>query len=121
MNSAHRISFAAFRLFFAASFLFGSVTGRSADAAAPSLVVGAYQQDVRIEYSSSDGLLDDKVNAIIVHPQLGPFAGTTKGLCRFFNGRWQAVPDFNSEPVVAMAAQPGGILFSYREIGRAHV
>ncbi len=76
----------------------------------PSVTIGTFQQEVRREFITADGLPADAITSVALDGKT-VFAGTAKGLARFNNDRWALVQGTGDAPVEAVASRRGKIFF----------
>ena len=77
----------------------------------PSITVGTYKQEVRLEFTTANGLPANSVTCVAVTDGKTVIAGTTSGLARFASGRWTTVKGTAGMAVDALAAGKGKVLF----------
>ena len=70
-----------------------------------SQTVGTFAQEVRVNYTEADGLLDNEVQALAVCASGEVYAATRGGLCFYFQGKWQTVPSLKGQAVWMLACQ----------------
>jgi len=76
----------------------------------PAITVGTFKQEVRTEFTSENGLPANAITSVgVVDKKV--FAGTTAGLARFTDGRWQVVSGTAGASVDAVAADKGALMF----------
>ena len=78
----------------------------------PSIAVGTFKQEVRTEFTIENGLPSNDVTSIGVVDGKTVFAGTSKGLARYEQGRWQVVPGTAGTRIDAIAATKNQLLFA---------
>jgi len=82
-----------------------------ASAETPPLTVGTFQQEVRKEFTSAEGLPANVITSVAVLDGKTVLAGTTDGLARFVDGRWSLVKGTDGAVVESVAANPNKVLF----------
>ena len=99
--------------FLVTSSLLTLLTGLSPAAAEiPSITVGTFPQEVRREFSVSDGLPVNAITSIAVLDGKTVLAGTVNGLARFAYDHWTIVKGTVGEPVEALAASGTTAVFA---------
>ena len=72
--------------------------------------IGEYQQEVRMDYATKDGLPSDDVRSVAVTASGDVYAGTALGLARFAAGKWATVAA-DGEAVEQVAAAGDDVWF----------
>ena len=72
-----------------------------------SQAVGMFIQEVRINYTEADGLLDNDVRALAVCASGEVYAATRGGLCVYAQGKWQAVDALKGQAVFCVRSHAG--------------
>ncbi|NQV33851.1 MAG: hypothetical protein HQ515_14250, partial [Phycisphaeraceae bacterium] len=67
--------------------------------------VGTFAQEVRVNYTEADGLLDNEVQALAVCASGEVYAATRAGLGFYAQGKWQTVPSLKGQAVWMLACQ----------------
>lgn len=96
--------------------LFASLPSLAAQT--PSITIGTFKQEVRVEFKTEHGLPADEITSVAVLNGNTVFAGTAKGLARFAGGRWVVVKGTEGAPVEAVAVGQGKVWFMHS--GRLH-
>ena len=81
---------------------------------AEGLRVGQFPQEVRVAYTTSDGLADNDVLSVAAAPDGAVYAGTRAGLSRLSGRAWTPVEGLTGAPVDAMAVRGADLLLTFQ-------
>ncbi len=86
---------------------------------APSIIVDHFEQEVRTEFTTDDGLPSNDILSIILGPDDVVYAGTAEGLAAYRDGQWETVEGASGAPVHLLGVLGEAVLYSFE--GALHV